>query len=148
MSLRPQPIPGRRSRRLVSPADQAGKRAAQRDVLQHHITRIKKRCTVAELAHVESRTALSLRIVLFADALLQADMLGNIEDLKANATELTVRSLLKSAFLGDSRKVERILDSVAASPPADQAAFCDFVAEVGWRLFEGPLRSSPDVRAG
>lgn len=148
MSSRSSPESGRFSRYRSAPGDPASRRAAERDVLRHHIARIKNRCTVAELAKSESRTSLSLRIVLFADALVQAGMLGNVEDLKADRTELTVRALLKSAFLGDARQVERVLDDVAARPEADQTAFCDLMASVGWRLLDGAQQSAPEVRAG
>jgi hypothetical protein len=133
---------------MAAPADQTAQRAAQREVLRHHINRIKNRCTVPELAKAESRTALSLRLVLFADALLQSGMLGSVEDLNANQVEVYVRTLLKHAFLGDARQVERTLGEVAAAPGTDQVAFCDLLAEVGWRLFDGPQAAGPEVRAG
>lgn len=149
MSSHSHPAPKRRSRILAAPADQSAQRAAQREILRHHVTRIQNRCTVPELGKVESRTALSLRLVLFADTLLQSGMLGSIEDLTANQTELTVRALLRHAFMGDARQVERVLQDVAGAPAADQAAFCDFIAIVGWRLFDGPEQSAgPEVRAG
>lgn len=148
MSSRPQP-PKRRSRVMAAPADQTAQRAAQREMLRHHINRIKNRCTVPELAKPESRTALSLRLVLFADTLLQSGMLGSVEDLNANHVEVYVRTLMKHAFLGEGRQVERTLQEVAAAPGADQVAFCDLLAEVGWRLFDGPPQAAgPESRAG
>jgi hypothetical protein len=134
---------------MAAPADQTAQRAAQREVLRHHISKIKNRCTVPELAKTESRTALALRLVLFADTLLQSGMLGSVEELTANPAELAIRTLLKHAFLGDARQVERTLQEIAAAPPADQVAFCDSLAEVGWRLFDGPPHAAgPEVRAG
>jgi len=141
--------PKRRSRIMAAPADQNAQRAAQRELLRHHVNRIKNRCTVPELGKPESRTALSLRLVLFADTLLQSGMLGSIEDLTANSTELAVRNLLRHAFLGDARQIERVLQEIAGAAPAEQVAFCDFLAEVGWRLFDGPQQSpASEVRAG
>ncbi|MFO1096372.1 MAG: hypothetical protein U0992_24165 [Planctomycetaceae bacterium] len=149
MSSQSQPAPKRRSRIMAAPADQSAQRAAQREILRHHVTRIKLRCTAPELTKPESRTALSLRLVLFADTLLQSGMLGSVEDLTGNPTELTLRGLLRHAFMGDARQVERILQDVAGAPAADQAKFCELIAEVGWRLFDGPQQSSgPEVRAG
>lgn len=134
---------------MAAPADQTAQRAAQREMLRHHVNRIKNRCTVPELAKPESRTALSLRLVLFADTLLQSGMLGNVEDLTANHIEAYVRTLLKHAFMGDARQVEKTLSDVASAPGADQVAFCDLLAEVGWRLFDGPPQAAaPGVRAG
>jgi hypothetical protein len=134
---------------MAAPADQTAQRAAQREVLRHHINRIKNRCTVPELAKPESRTALSLRLVLFADTLLQSGVLGSVEDLNANHVEIYVRTLMKHAFLGDARQVERTLQDVAAAPGTDQVAFCDLLAEVGWRLFDGPPQAAgPGIRAG
>lgn len=148
MSSHSQPTSKRRSRVMAAPADQTAQRAAQREVLRHHITKIKNRCTVPELAKVESRTALSLRLVLFADTLLQSGILGSVEELNKNPAELAVRSLIKHAFLGDARQVERTLQEVSGAPPADQVAFCDLLAEVGWQLFDGPPQSGSEVRAG
>lgn len=149
MSSQPHPAPKRRSRVMAAPADLTAQRAAQREVLRYHIAKIKNRCTVPEIGKAESRTALSLRLVLFADTLLQSGILGSVEDLNRNPVELAVRSLLKHAFVGDARQVERILQDMAAAPPNQQLAFCDLLAEVGWRLFDGPPQSAgPEVRVG
>lgn len=149
MSSQPQPAPKRRSRVMAAPADLTARRAAQREVLRYHITKIKNRCTVPELGKVESRTALSLRLVLFADALLQSGMLGSIEDLNRNPVELAARTLLNHAFIGDARQVERVLQDMATAPTTQQVAFCDLLADVGWRLFDGPPQSAgPEVRVG
>lgn len=149
MRPRPPSRSVRPGRAIPAPAEQAAHRALLREALRHHISRIANRCTVSELARPESRTALSLRLVLLADALDQSGMLGSLDDLQADAAERAVRACLKHAFRGDARQVERSLLDATALPPGDQLAFCKVLSEVGWRLFDGDARQQkPEVRAG
>jgi hypothetical protein len=138
----------RRSRPSLSTVDIARQRAALREQLRHHVNRLANRATVAELAKPDSRTALALRLVLFADALHSSGMLGSVDDLNASTSERHVRNVLKHAFVGDARQVERLLAEVAALPVADQADVCKLLGEVGWRLFDGDAAPTPESRAG
>lgn len=139
---------GRRSRPSLSTAETASQRAVLRERLRHHISRLASRATVAELAKPESRTALALRLVLFADALHTSGMLGSVDDLNANSAERHVRSVLKQAFRGDARQVERLLTEATSLSAADQSAICDLLADVGWRLFDGDHPPTAESRAG
>lgn len=116
--------------------------------MRHHVSRLAHRATVAELAKPDSRTALALRLVLLADALHSSGMLGSVDSLNASATERQVRNVLRHAFRGDARQVERILTEVTALPAAEQADICKLLGEVGWRLFDGDAAPTPESRAG
>jgi hypothetical protein len=138
----------RRSRASISTADIARQRAALREQLRHHVNRLANRATVAELAKPDSRTALALRLVLFADALHSSGMLGSVDDLNASTTERHVRNVLKHAFRGEARQVERLLTEVASLPIVEQADVCKLLGEVGWRLFDGDSAPTAESRAG
>lgn len=138
----------RRSRTSISTGDLARQRAVLREQLRHHISRLASRATVAELAKPDSRTALALRLVLFADALHSSGMMGSVDDLNASTTERQVRNVLRQAFRGDARQVERLLSEVTALPAPDQAEVCKLLGEVGWRLFDGNAAPTPESRAG
>lgn len=139
---------GRRSRPSISTGELARQRAVLREQLRHHVSRLAHRATVAELAKPDSRTALALRLVLLADALHSSGMLGSVDSLNASATERQVRNVLRHAFRGDARQVERILTEVTALPAAEQADICKLLGEVGWRLFDGDAAPTPESRAG
>lgn len=139
--------PGRSRTSILSP-EAASQRAVLREQLRHHVNRLVSRATVAELGKADSRTALSLRLVLFADALHNAGMLGSVDDLDATPAERQVRGLLKQAFRGDARQVERLLTEAARLPDTEQAAICQLLGEVGWRLLDGDTSPSTESRAG
>ncbi len=132
----------------MSSPEAASQRAVLREQLRHHVSRLAHRATVAELAKPDSRTALALRLVLFADALHNSGMLGSVDDLSATSTERHVRGILKQAFRGDARQVERLLADLTALPPTEQAAVCDLIGTVGWRLFDGDHPPTAESRAG
>ncbi len=134
--------PGISRSRTLSPQDSLALREAQRLKLNHHVSRVVRRCTHAELANSESRLALSLRLVLLADALYESGTRGSLDDLHHTDVERRVRNVMKLAFRGEARLVERHLTEVAALPAAEQRAVCELLAVVGWRLFDG---TSPDA---
>jgi hypothetical protein len=117
-------------------------REAQRLKLNHHVSRVERRCVPAELANPESRLALSLRLVLLADALYESGTRGSLDDLHHTDAERRVRNVMKLAFRGEARLVERQLTEVAALPSAEQQVVCKLLAVVGWRLFDG---TSPEA---
>jgi hypothetical protein len=116
-------------------------REAQRLKLNHHVSRVVRRSTPSELANPESRLALSLRLVLLADALYESGTQGGLDELHHTDAERRVRNVMKLAFRGEARLVERQIAEVAALSPAEQQAVCEVLAVVGWRLFDG---TSPD----
>jgi hypothetical protein len=122
----------------LTTADSQVLRGAQRLKLNHHVSRIVRRSTPAGLANPESRLALSLRLVLLADALYESGTRGGLDELHKSDAERRVRNVMKLAFRGEARLVERQLAEVAALPPAVQQAFCEVLVVVGWRLFDGP----------
>lgn len=132
---------------MTSP-EGVSQRAVLREQLRHHVSRLAHRATVAELAKPDSRTALALRLVLFADALHSSGMLGSVDDLTANPAERQVRGILKQAFRGNAKQVERLLSDVATLPPAEQAEICKLIGTVGWRLFDGDQAPTAESRAG
>lgn len=132
--------PGLQRGQSPAPDDELARRDAQRLKLNHHVSRVVRRCTPAELANPESRLALSLRLVLLADALYEAGTRGGLDDLHRSDAERRVRNVMKLAFRGEAKHVERLLAEVAALPPAEQQAVCDLLAVVGWRLFDGSLQ--------
>jgi hypothetical protein len=138
----------RRSRPSISTADIARQRAVLREHLRHHVSRLAHRATVAELAKADSRTALALRLVLFADALHSSGMLGSVDDLNASAAERHVRNVLRHAFRGEAKQVERLLTEIASLPVAEQAEVCKLLGEVGWQLFDGDAAPTAESRAG
>jgi hypothetical protein len=75
-------------------------------------------------------------------------MLGSVDDLNASSAERHVRNVLRQAFRGDAKQVERLLTEVASLPTAEQAMICKLLAEVGWRLFDGDAAPTPESRAG
>jgi hypothetical protein len=104
------------------------------------VSRIVRRSTPAGLASPDSRLALSLRLVLLADALYESGTRGGLDELHQTDAERRVRNVMRLAFRGEARLVERQLAEVAELPAPEQQAFCDVLAVVGWRLFDG----SPD----
>jgi hypothetical protein len=132
---------------MTSP-EAVSQRAVLREQLRHHVSRLVHRATVAELAKPDSRTALALRLVLFADALHSSGMLGSVDDLAASPAERQVRGILKQAFRGNAKQVERLLADVTTLPPAEQAEVCKLIGTVGWRLFDGDQAPTAESRAG
>jgi len=128
-----------------SPEDELAARDAQRLKLNHHVSRVVRRCTPAELANPESRLALSLRLVLLADALYESGTRGGLDELHHSDAERRVRNVMRLAFRGEAKHVERQLADVAALPPAEQQAVCGLLAAVGWQLFDGTLQSTAPV---
>lgn len=148
LSSRPS-LPARRQ-----PLPAANARETQRAELNHHITRVARRSTPEALANADSRLALSLRLVLLADALYEAGTQGTPDDLHRTAAERRVRNVMRLAFRGEAKLVERELAEVAGLPLEDQQAVCTVLAGVGWRLFDGDsvaapaaVASAPAVRA-
>ena len=127
-----------RGRPLV-PAAAPALRETQRLRLNHHVSRVERRCTPAELANPESRLALSLRLVLLADALHESGTRGALDELHHTEGERRVRNVMKHAFRGEAKLVERQLAEVAALSAAEQQAVCELLAGIGWRLFDGPV---------
>lgn len=121
----------------------ASARETLRAELNHHISRVARRSTPELLANADSRLALSLRLVLLADALYEAGTQGTPDDLHHNDAERRVRSVMRQAFRGEARHVERELAQVSGLPLEEQRAFCAVLAEAGWRLFDGETAERP-----
>jgi hypothetical protein len=75
----PPSRPSSIARRQPPPA--ASARETLRAELNHHISRVARRSTPEALANADSRLALSLRLVLLADALYEAGTRGTPDDL-------------------------------------------------------------------
>lgn len=155
------PLPPSRQSSLArrQPLSAVSDRETLRAELNHHISRVARRSTPEALANADSRLALSLRLVLLADALYEAGTRGSPDEWHRTDAERRVRSVMRQAFRGEAKLVERELAAVAGLPVEEQLAFCVILAEAGWRLFDGepaeqsaalvsvPTKSPPNGRA-